>query len=307
MSRLLGSACVLLASALFAPAPASAQQSDSARRVERVRRRLDSPDSTRVRILRLRDGSTLVGRALGVDSATVHFATSVGTVMVPIAEIQEVQAVDGRDKRTGEYWFANPNATRLLFAPTGRMLLEGDGYFSTYQLLFPGFAYGLNDAVSIGGGMSIAPGAGLTEQLFYFTPKVGLVSSPRVNVAAGALVASAGLGSVEGDAFGVLYAVGTLGGRNASVTGGIGYGYVGTDLARSPIVMLGAEARASRRIALVTENYLFPRSRDDPLPVISYGIRFMGEKLAVDLAFVHVFDEDPGFPGFPWVGFVFNF
>ena len=67
----------------------------------------------------------------------------------------------------------DPNYSRLLFAPTGRPLAKGDGYFSDYELVFPGVAYGLTDNLSLAGGVSVIPGLGLGEQLFYVSPKLG--------------------------------------------------------------------------------------------------------------------------------------
>ncbi len=67
--------------------------------------------------------------------------------------------------------------------------------------------------------------------------------------------------------------------------------------------MLGGEKRVSRRIALVSENYLLPVS--DNNIVYSFGIRFMGEKLTTDLAIFNFSGSD--IIGFPYVDFVFKF
>ena len=67
--------------------------------------------------------------------------------------------------------------------------------------------------------------------------------------------------------------------------------------------MLGGELRISRRIGLVTENYLLPVSDDNVL--YSFGIRFMGEKITTDLALVNV--AGSGVIGVPYVDFVFRF
>ncbi|MCZ6819631.1 MAG: hypothetical protein O7G31_09090, partial [Calditrichaeota bacterium] len=69
-------------------------------------------------------------------------------------------------------------------------------------------------------------------------------------------------------------------------------------------IMLGFERRTSRRTAFVSENWIFP-GVDNPL--ISYGFRFFGEKIAVDLAFVNILGEDAIFPGIPYVDFIYNF
>jgi hypothetical protein len=70
--------------------------------------------------------------------------------------------------------------------------------------------------------------------------------------------------------------------------------------------MLGGEKRMSRRTSFVTENYLLPGEAN---AAISYGIRFFGEKLSVDLAFWNAFgeDADPIFPGIPYLAFAVKF
>src|SRR5688572_21282328 len=118
----------------------------------------------------------------------------------------------------------DPNYSRLLFAPTGRPLKKGDGYFSDYELLFPGVAYGLTDNVTLAGGVSVIPGLGLDEQLFYISPKVGFKLGERASVAVGALVAAAGGGEGDGESAYIGFAVGTFGGPRRSLTVGLGLG-----------------------------------------------------------------------------------
>jgi hypothetical protein len=270
-----------------------------------VRERLATVDSTQTLAVRTRDGSTFIGRVLDRDSAVVRLATEAGVVTVRTATIVRVDVVSAGDMQNGEYWFPSPNATRLLFAPTGRMLARGDGYVSDYQLFFPGVAVGVTDRVTVGGGMSLFPGIGLDEQVYFFTPKVGVVSSEKANVAVGALIAAVpGIGSGdEPSTFGILYGVGTLGGPNGSVTGGLGFGFADGDLTKRPAILLGGERRVSRRVAVITENYAVP-GIDGVL--LSGGLRFFGEQLAVDLALVAPVGEGDAF-AIPFVGFVFNF
>ena len=287
--------------ALLGATAAAARAQDG----RRTRERLAAADTTQTLAVRTRDGSTFIGRFVVQDSAAVRLATQAGEVNVPIATIVQVNVVGAGDVRGGQYWFPNPNATRLLFAPTGRMLPAGDGYVSDYQLFFPGVAYGVSDRVTIGGGVSLFPTLGLDEQVYYLTPKVGLVSREKVQLAAGALVAAVpGVG--DGDdasSFGILYGVGTYGSASGSVTGGVGVAYADGGLADRPAIMLGGERRVARRVALVTENYAVP-GLDGVLA--SGGVRFFGEQIAVYLALVAPIGEDDLF-AIPWVGFVFNF
>jgi hypothetical protein len=69
------------------------------------------------------------------------------------------------------------------------------------------------------------------------------------------------------------------------------------------VFMAGTNIRMSRRIGFISENYLVVGED----PAISYGLRFMGERMTFDLAFVNVLGEDIIFPGIPFVDFAFFF
>ena len=285
---------LVAAAALSLCVPASV----AAQTPEQVRAKLVVTDSTRMQVLTLRDGSTLVGRILSVGQESVQFETSVGRMTIPIANIREVSQTETARMRDGEYWFPNPNATRLFFSSTGMMLKRGEGYISDYMLFFPGVAYGVTDNVTIGGGVSLFP-VGLEHQVYYLTPKVGGSVSENVHLATGALIAS-----WEGETVGIGYGVGTFGTPDASLTTGVGYGFSGSELSDKPIFLVGGEKRIARRLALVTENYIIPDL--DENPVYSFGIRLMGEKLTVDLGLFNARGSGAGI-GLPWVDFVFKF
>ena len=258
-------------------------------------------DSTKIQVITMRDGSSLVGRIVSVRADSVDFQMALGRVPVAIRDIRDITESDVGRMHAGQYWFPNPNATRLFFAPTGQMLKKGEGYFADYELFFPGFAYGVTDNLSIGGGVSIFP-TGFDEQVYYLTPKVGVSLGEQVHLATGVLVAGT-MGGTNAGTGGIGYGVGTFGDGDASATIGLGYGFAGGKIERRPVAMLGGEKRVSRRIALVSENYLLPVSQDNL--VYSFGIRFMGEKITTDLAIFNV--AGSGIIGLPYVDFVFRF
>jgi hypothetical protein len=203
------------------------------------------------------------------------------------------------------------------------MLEQGEGYYMNTYLLLQNFVGAPTNNVTIGGGFALLPGVDPGQWVYYLTPKVGLHQSENFNVAAGAFVgydpAESGAGS-----FGLLYSVGTWGGPDASVTGGLGWGYAGRSLASRPFAMLGGERRVSRRVGLITENYAFTTrstapscgasgctlvSRNETSTVASYGLRFLGEKISVDLAFWNASGDGMSwiFPGVPYVSFGVKF
>jgi len=102
-----------------------------------------------------------------------------------------------------------------------------------------------------------------------------------------------------------LYGVATTGNRESNFSLGVGWGYVGGTLTDRPVVTVGGQHRLSRRIALISENWFLPFD-DSNGSVVSYGLRFIGEKIAVDLAFANSL-EDAIFPGVPLLGFTFKY
>ncbi len=264
------------------------------------------PEPGQVQIITTDDGSTLIGRITRIEETEIEFQTDVGVMIIPRAKIRTIRTVPASAIRGGRYWHPDPNRTRLLFAPTGRMLEKGEGYFANYYVFFPTVNYGVSDRVSLGGGMSLVPTGSLRNQIYFFTPKVGLRQSDRFNLAAGALIIRIPEFDDDDDSplVSVLYGVGTWGGTDRHLNLGVGYGMVDADLADRPFVMIGGVSRLSRRTAFVSENWMIPGVDNVG---ISYGIRFFTETLSVDLALLNTVGRDAIFPGIPYVDFVWNF
>jgi len=267
------------------------------------------PEAGKTQIITLEDGSSLVGRTTKIGDVEIKFQSDLGEMTISIDKIVEIKEVENESFRGGKYWFPNPNRTRLYFGTTGRMLKKGEGYISDTYIFFPGFALGLTDNITIGGGFSIFPGLSMNEQLFYFTPKIGIKAHSKIDLAASALIIRIPGDAVlddkdKGVTIGVLNFVGTVGSDDNSFTVGLGYGFADGEMAKQPAVLLGGEWRFSRRLSFVSENWLFPEIEK---PIISYGIRFFSESLTTNLAFFNILDDDAIFPGIPFIDFVWNF
>jgi hypothetical protein len=203
----------------------------------------------------------------------------------------------------------DPNYSRLMFAPTGRPLRKGDGYFSDYELVFPGFAVGVTDNLSLAGGVSTIPGLGLTEQLVYFSPKVGFNLSDRASVSVGGLIAGVG-GDDDLGTLGIAFGVGTFGSADHSVSVGLGLAReLGDPFAQTePILMLGGQTRLSRSVALVSESWLV-LDGETPLSEQPFGLalRFFGDRLSADVGVVLVGEVlEEGLP-IPWLSVSYHF
>src|SRR5512143_2464531 len=72
-------------------------------------------DTTIVHVVRLRDGSTLVGRITAVTADSVRMQLNAGPFSLARRDVSEVREASRARIRNGQYWFENPHSTRLLF------------------------------------------------------------------------------------------------------------------------------------------------------------------------------------------------
>jgi hypothetical protein len=295
----------VLAAVLLAASAAAAEQVAAA------------PDRVTVT---LKDGGRLVGTVVFEDEAAITLRTAAGLelrlVRDAIASVTPGVDASGGGARSEP---TDPNDTRLMFAPTGRPLGKGDGYFSDHYVLFPGFAYGLTGNLSLAGGISTIPTLGLGEQLFYVSTQLGFKPSEKVAFSIGGLYAG---GTEESLGAGVLYGVTTLGRPDGSLTVGLALGatreeedrhdtrgeFLGTTTRwrSQPIVMVGGNLRLARRASLVSENWLFVGK---PLSQQTFGLalRLFADRISVDVGFLIVPEIiDEGFP-IPWLSFSYHF
>ena len=97
-----------------------------------------------------------------------------------------------------------------MFAPTGRPLGKGNGYFSDHYVIFPGFAVGLTKNLSLSGGVSTIPALGLSEQLLYVSTSAAWKLGDKAALAIGGF-ATSGLDADEPFGAAALFGVASLG------------------------------------------------------------------------------------------------
>lgn len=252
----------------------------------------------------LTDGSVLYGRVTQQDADALTIETQGGaTVRLRRDQIVSMQPLRGR-LVNGQVWGEDPHATRLFFGPTARAIPQGEGYFGVYELFFPFVSYGVTDRFTISAGTPVFPE--IIGEIFYLAPKYEVLRTPRASAAVGVLAVFA-TRELNGSA-GLLYGVGTFGTPDRALTVGATVPFIASgeesDVGDQPAFMVGGEARISRRMKLLTENYFVPGESG---ALISGGVRFFGERLSAD------FGVGAGFGGgenaccLPLVNFVYSF
>jgi hypothetical protein len=285
-------AAALLACAAVRPGAAAAQDTTTAVAADSIYE------------IRLRDGSVLIGRVLTDDGTTLTVQTEAGVnLSLRRDQVASITAIKGR-MVNGEVWGDDPHATRLFFAPTARSIPQGQGYFGVYELFFPFVSYGLTDRFTISAGTPIVPEA--IGQVFYLAPKYEVLRTQGASAAVGVLALFAPDQALDGSV-GLLYAVGTLGDPDQALTVGATVPFVATsgdsDIGSEPAFMIGGESRLTRRIKLLSENYLVPGEGS----LLSAGVRFFGERLSADFGIGAAFGSGDQACCLPLVNFVYSF
>jgi len=254
-------------------------------------------------------GITYVGSIVDRNQRELTILTDAGTkITVSLSSVQDIRVIPKSQIHDGEYWYPNPNDSRYLFAPSAFNLKKGEGYYQNTYLFINTFNYGITDNFSMGLGFEFIStfaslGASDFDPIYFLTPKYSTQVSENVRVGVGVLY-----GKVSDDigGFGVGYGLVTYGNPEHNATLGLGFGFFDGEFSGEPVITLSGMTRLSRRISLVTENWFFPA--DVYRGIISYGIRFFGETMSVDLALVNNDEFSEVFPiGIPYVDFVVKF
>lgn len=267
----------------------------------------------------LNDGSIINGKIKAFTNDIINVDTEkLGKVKVATNDVVQIYSSISSEEKSiilGD----NPHYSRYFFAPSAIPLDKGEGYFQDIYLLFISANYAISNHTTIGAGFSILPGVDINEQVFFINAKIAYPVTEKFYLGGGGLYFS--IGDLGGN-IGIGYAVGTYGSYDHNITLGVGYGFTDDELMDIPVFTVCAMTRVSKRISLMTENWFITASTEEELPpdftntktvrefvsLVSYGLRFFGDKLSVDLAFMNVPTEGEFFfPGIPYIDFVVRF
>lgn len=246
--------------------------------------------------VRLGDGSVIFARVVELDEERVVFETVGGARLdVERTGIEGVRPARGQAVE-GEFWTEDPGGTRLFFTSTGRSLKRGESYIGTYVVVLPFAAVGITDRFTIVGGAPILFGE---LEPFYLGPKLQILRQPEVQASIGTLAFF-----FDDEVVGVAYGVGTFGDADRALSAGIGYFYSGDEVLNEPAFMLGGETRVSRRIKLITENYVLP---DAVGVVLSGGVRIIGDRFNTEVGALGAIADGDGGCCVPLINFSYSF
>jgi hypothetical protein len=259
-------------------------------------------DSTKLYRIELNDGTVFIGSVIDVVEDRICISNQTfPRLEILNSGVLNIIELDDKNYSEGKFWFQNPNSTRYVFAPSGYNLKEGEGYYQTIWGLFHFVNVGVSDNFSIGGGVEILSlSAG--DPIIFLTPKFGVKAAEKINIGAGVLYLR-----LPSDLpnLGIMYGVTTFGGLDNNLTLGLGWGFIDGSFSSNPVITISGMRRVGTKVSLTTENWIITGSSEI---LFSYGIRFFGENLSIDVSFINTPDVfRDNILGFPMLGFVWKF
>lgn len=262
----------------------------------------------------MNDGSIVSGTLISDGEREIVIQSgSMGEIRLEKSNIRSMIVVSASDQKAGGIWFANPNPSKYLIGSSAIPLEKKTGYYQNTWIFVNSACYAFTNNFSVSGGFEILSilAGGTGPFAFFVNPKVSFKIAENFYAGGNILYANT-LKTV--DEFGGLATLNgffTYGNTNNNITAAAGWGWADGEFSSRPILSVSGMTRVSKRIAFVSENWIFPISANEDKSfygLFSYGIRFLGEKTSIDLAFINNKDfAEELIIGIPWLDFTINF
>lgn len=256
----------------------------------------------------MKDGTRLTGKIETVDEVRVAIYTAYfGKLTLLQSEIVSVKYLSDPKVAAGNFLFANPNSSRHFFSPAAIPLSKNEGYYQNFYVAFNMVNWGLTEHYSMG--VAAVPFMWFVQDglNIAITGKLGYQLSSKWHASGGYIAGAIPSYTYGGIAFGLI----TYGSTDNNFTVGLGYSSLWpTNQSemeadqQSLVINTAGMYRISDHFALVSENWYFV---EPDFLIISYGGRYMGEKISVDVGFINNKDIASTIPvGVPLLGVVIH-
>lgn len=269
----------------------------------------------------LNDGSTVSGKLLSInDREIVIESGSMGEVRLIRENIRSMTLISAIDEKKSGIWFPNPNPSKYLLGNSAIPNEKKSGYYQNTWIFFNTFSYAFTGNISVSAGFELfsVMASGEGPFAFFVNPKASFKVTDNFYAGANVLYANTIKTIDEFGGLATLNGFCTYGNKNNNITGSLGWGWAEGEFSAKPVFTVSGMTRVSKRIAFVSENWLVPglsiedeednEGTGNYYGIFSYGIRFLGEKTSIDLAFINNPDiAEEIIIGIPWLDFVINF
>ena len=240
----------------------------------------------------LKDGSTISGKLVSItDKEVVISSGTLGEMKLQKENIKTMSEVSSINEKASGIWFSNPNSSKYLLGSSAIPMDKHTGYYQNTWIFVNSVAYAFTRNFSVSGGFEIISVFAGSDgpYAFYINPKASFKIANNLYLGGTVLYANTIRTVEEFGGIATLNGFFTYGNKNNNVTAAIGWGSADGEFSSSPVITISGMTRVSKRIGLVSENWLLPNLGDTEgyYGLYSYGVRFLGEKISIDLAFIN--------------------
>lgn len=226
-----------------------------------------------------------------IAQSNIEYTKDLQEVSVTETMLEDVIPVD-------EY-----NSNRYFISPSGYSIPKGKSYYENIGVFFNSFGFGISDNFSLSVGAEIISLL-YGHPILYISPRFHVEDTQGFAWSLGATFLTSPSDNFTG--IGVFQSAFTFGDRNNNLTIGGGYGFTteGFENTVVPITVSGVR-RLSRKVALITDNFLILSGSEVETSVLSAGIRlFISNKgAAVNLSLWRPLEDIGGLAAFPFASF----
>ncbi len=231
-----------------------------------------------------------------------------------VSNIKTIRHISESMVKNGVIWPDNPNYHRNFYSPTGIGMEKGQAYYQNLMVVWNHLGYAFTDYFTMGIDfeiLSILSGGDIFDSfrpVFALTPKFSHSFNDHIHAGVGAVLLSV----PNSDRFfeaGISYAVGTYGTKDNNITLGFGLPfYEGEIQGRVPVFNISGQYRVSRKISIVSENWIIAPEELGFAGFGVQGLRYIGKNLNWDIGLVLYKAEDEfGVAPIPFVGLAIHF
>jgi hypothetical protein len=263
------------------------------------------------------DGSVVSGKLLLItEKEVVILSGTIGEIRLQKENIKSMTPVLSINEKNSGIWYANPNPSKYLLGNSAIPMEKHTGYYQNTWIFVNSFSYAFTKNISMAGGFEIfsVMAGGEGPYAFYLNPKASFKLTNNFYAGGNILYANTIRTVEDFGGLATFNAFATYGNKNNNITGAVGFGWADGVFSPKPVMIVSGMVRASKRIAFISENWIVPQIKDTSSDnysyygIFSYGIRFLGEKISIDLAFLNNPDiASEIIIGIPWLDFVVNF
>jgi len=266
--------------------------------------------------VKLKDGTILIGKITSQTSEEIILSsTTFGEMTISRTSIKSIQILDQNvGSSSGRFNFPNPNPSKYLIGQSGIPMEKGSVAYQNVWIFFNSFTYTPIDFFSITGGFEIFS-LFLRDKgpyIFMLNPKVSFNVIDDLYLGGNIMYINLlNKDSINFSGIATLNAFASYGNSDYNGTAAVGWGWVQGNFSEKPVITLSGMARLTNGLGLVSENWLIPNFINEEggfYGIYSYGLRFIGEKTSIDLAFINNREiASVLFIGIPFLDFVVKF